>query len=192
MRRVYPRVGGGTHLAGAAFQARSGLSPRGRGNRPAERFGQLVLGSIPAWAGEPGPGPLAGRQGRVYPRVGGGTPIMPTTISTEWGLSPRGRGNRGDNFPIVGPGGSIPAWAGEPPSEPTAKPPAQVYPRVGGGTGWLPPMESNERGLSPRGRGNRTRHDSTAAQTRSIPAWAGEPLEDRMSSRRTYARGEYC
>ena len=50
---VYPRVGGGTAgTPGSPWKA-SGLSPRGRGNRPPRGPRVARRGSIPAWAGEP-------------------------------------------------------------------------------------------------------------------------------------------
>ena len=71
--RVYPRVGGGTDMAGILGREGRGLSPRGQGNRGHTEGQRGADGSIPAWAGEPlvrsgGPG-----RSRVYPRVGGGT-----------------------------------------------------------------------------------------------------------------------
>ena len=74
-------------------------------------------------------------------------------------------------------GGSIPAWAGEP-QRPASRPvAARVYPRVGGGTDFVPLQEGNNLGLSPRGRGNRLNALFAGLLFRSIPAWAGEPLD---------------
>ena len=72
--RVYPRVCGGTRTGGGGITAGRGLSPRVRGNRGIIRIGTIVLGSIPACAGEPRAGkpPVKGKT--VYPRVCGGTP----------------------------------------------------------------------------------------------------------------------
>ena len=70
---VYPRVCGGTYELLFAARGTGGLSPRVRGN-PAGRHPRRHRDrSIPACAGEPGPG--AGRAGwaAVYPRVCGGT-----------------------------------------------------------------------------------------------------------------------
>ena len=70
---VYPRVGGGT-VAGIGDGDRFiGLSPRGRGNHTIIPIQQILDGSIPAWAGEPGPLPPTVVGLTVYPRVGGGT-----------------------------------------------------------------------------------------------------------------------
>ena len=70
---VYPRVGGGTLTERPSALSKTGLSPRGRGNHVRHQRPLSMIGSIPAWAGEPGG--LRGRNGStpVYPRVGGGT-----------------------------------------------------------------------------------------------------------------------
>ena len=59
-RQVYPRAGGETHGQQRPTQRRSGLSPRGRGNRRTR--GRMAHGgrSIPARAGKPGRGAAAG------------------------------------------------------------------------------------------------------------------------------------
>ena len=141
-----------------AWGQRSGLSPRGRGNRtglcrhqscvgglsPRGRGNQVgtsggieirVTGSIPAWAGEPycSLTCVAAVQSGLSPR-GRGNPIVDRVSpkGQEFGLSPRGRGNLVEVVDAIHWEGSIPAWAGEPC-------------RRGG---------SFVTGLSPRGRGN--------------------------------------
>ena len=52
-RRVYPRVCGGTSPAPHRTNARTGLSPRVRGNPSSARRKVSTSGSIPACAGEP-------------------------------------------------------------------------------------------------------------------------------------------
>ena len=49
---VYPRVGGGNLWLVTSCQKQKGLSPRGRGKRVHLLQLHLLLGSIPAWAGE--------------------------------------------------------------------------------------------------------------------------------------------
>ena len=93
VRRVYPRVCGGTLVADAPVRRNEGLSPRVRGNLfipPSALSGRR---SIPACAGEPPPVPPVKRVVRVYPRVCGGT--VPEGVRGEdgIGLSPRVRGN---------------------------------------------------------------------------------------------------
>ena len=70
---VYPRVCGGSPLPRQAGEHRRGLSPRVRGKPVQGRGLRGRRRSIPACAGEAG-GDLAGRQqGKVYPRVCGGS-----------------------------------------------------------------------------------------------------------------------
>ena len=57
--QVYPRVCGGTTGLAALDRWRRGLSPRVRGNPPAESRPPGVFRSIPACAGEPPPGRTA-------------------------------------------------------------------------------------------------------------------------------------
>ncbi len=90
---VYPRVGGGTRLLSEAIVLVGGLSPRGRGNHLARQSDGFLLGSIPAWAGEPLVIIHSLTPDAVYPRVGGGTAPRPPDLISESGLSPRGRGN---------------------------------------------------------------------------------------------------
>ena len=227
--QVHPRVGGGTAYCNAEWIGAGGLSPRGRGN-PGQRHaedGRPRLGSIPAWAGEPGDEDRArwgrsdhgsipawagepaivyvdGPLGRVYPRVGGGTPGNPNARRAGQGLSPRGRGNHVRVFGPPEPLGSIPAWAGEPVEWARDVARGEVYPRVGGGTGWIgsdttrrtglsPRGRGNPRsswcllpafrGLSPRGRGNQVCAPLSPGDIRSIPAWAGEPTGSALSGR---------
>ena len=71
-----------------------GLSPRGRGNQPLKVCKDIGIGSIPAWAGEPGDISTIDIQATVYPRVGGGTLDLLPRPRHGQGLSPRGRGNR--------------------------------------------------------------------------------------------------
>ena len=90
---VYPRVCGGTVVAGRNGQARHGLSPRVRGNLMPTRRPTDDLRSIPACAGEPYGAGLDHPVREVYPRVCGGTPRIPVVKIFVLGLSPRVRGN---------------------------------------------------------------------------------------------------
>ena len=74
---VYPRVCGGTVYATRAAIASAGLSPRVRGNPDGTRRADNRWGSIPACAGEPTCSGSPSWAGRVYPRVCGGTNIIP-------------------------------------------------------------------------------------------------------------------
>ena len=72
-RRVYPRVCGGTLLAGRPPGRWKGLSPRVRGNPAVLAAAFVAARSIPACAGEPLSTPTPAPIGEVYPRVCGGT-----------------------------------------------------------------------------------------------------------------------
>ena len=129
---VYPRVCGGTWGCVVIQRLANGLSPRVRGNRQYKLCHVLLLGSIPACAGEPRnmtPSPPPPRS--VYPRVCGGTSLTtpcdrhPSGACageragknvTANGLSPRVRGNLTtvSNWAVISM--------------------QQVYPRVCGGT----------------------------------------------------------
>ena len=155
-RRVYPRVCGGTSSPTSLIACSTGLSPRVRGNLPPRRRT---------------PTPTA-----VYPRVCGGTIRAPGGGLGRYGLSPRVRGNQ-----IVGPFriiriGSIPACAGEPPSQSRECSLPQVYPRVCGGTVRGEIIATAAGGLSPRVRGNLIPTGDVPGVVGSIPACAGEPL----------------
>ena len=114
LRRVYPRVCGGTAFTVLDIGLPTGLSPRVRGNHGLS--GLVEDMSIPACAGEP----RIGRgHGGVYPRVCGGTSVAAASTPSSSGLSPRVRGNRGILRPSATPRVGLDLW---------------VYPRVCGGT----------------------------------------------------------
>ncbi len=110
----HPRVGGGTGQGSRKINVISGPSPRGRGNRRLGSSFFLRQGTIPAWAGEP----LLHRKlfslAVDHPRVGGGTPFIPSKRHLDVGPSPRGRGNQLMHLYLHLYKGTIPAWAGEP------------------------------------------------------------------------------
>ena len=153
-----------------------GLSPRVRGNHESSCAASLAGGSIPACAGEPPAKRRSPKDGRVYPRVCGGTRTTRRGIHPGAGLSPRVRGNRALAHRDHRDGGSIPACAGEPGSGLWRAPHSRVYPRVCGGTGPSTIPMRRFRGLSPRVRGNPRTASPTATRRGSIPACAGEPV----------------
>ena len=173
--RVYPRVCGGTCIQRPACSAMRGLSPRMRGNRQTMFLPVPKGRSIPAYAGEPEPGVPGLCFTKVYPRVCGGTPTAAKAPYSCDGLSPRMRGNRSSLAVGAEHVRSIPAYAGEPVRGVPAYLARAVYPRVCGGTSRRLARNIPPRGLSPRMRGNPAASRHTADQTRSIPAYAGEP-----------------
>ena len=175
---VYPRVCGGTLCQPPACPRPPhcpGLSPRMRGNPEGVVQSGSMLRSIPAYAGEPAAHGHNHHIAKVYPRVCGGTGAGKAGAAHIGGLSPRMRGNRCSRVVVRYMGGSIPAYAGEPPRQTSDNDKARVYPRVCGGTVRANGDGTLTYGLSPRMRGN---HNPAAARddlVRSIPAYAGEP-----------------
>ena len=112
--------------------------------------------------------------------MGGGNRYVAPNILPALGLSPRGRGKRGDNLMPIESLRSIPAWAGETISSAASAGSFGVYPRVGGGND--EPITDDERseGLSPRGRGKHRISSSYLHIARSIPAWAGETANPHL------------
>ncbi len=107
--------------------------------------------------------------------MGGGTFLDAGNIAPAGGLSPRGRGNQAGASSNSNPSWSIPAWAGEPVGLRLPGRWVEVYPRVGGGTQEKRRAIHQDKGLSPRGRGNRASPGRGSPFSGSIPAWAGEP-----------------
>ena len=105
----------------------------------------------------------------------GGTGSQFPPLFLIQGLSPRVRGNHSTSGPQRRRRGSIPACAGEPPSESVTFNQGVVYPRVCGGTRIGTPLHDHVRGLSPRVRGNRFQQRHHRSTRGSIPACAGEP-----------------
>ena len=177
-RAVYPRASGGTEYAESPSASVSGLSPRERGNHGAP--GRVVVGarSIPARAGEPGSPPTTPAGTAVYPRASGGTSLITVSVGCPTGLSPRERGNLTAYTPHADDERSIPARAGEPCSRPLPTSPTTVYPRASGGTPLGHRGMHYLNGLSPRERGNQGGVLGATGGARSIPARAGEPLDD--------------
>ena len=112
--RAYPRVCGATLSLPKKAKAKAGLSPRVRGNLRSSRSVSAWSRPIPACAGQPSSATTTVEQGRAYPRVCGATLSgrgMPQAVT---GLSPRVRGNHGNQTRAKSNAGPIPACAGQP------------------------------------------------------------------------------
>ncbi len=154
IRKVYPRVYGGTRIRQWSYAPLSGLSPRVRGNHQSNIDLITQVRSIPACTGEPETGLVIWMPRAVYPRVYGGTPWTHNRIWDFYGLSPRVRGNPTSAGDGLGTYGSIPACTGEPGQRSPRSPIRWVYPRVYGGTMTEQSQYKTVVGLSPRVRGN--------------------------------------
>ena len=189
-RRVYPRVGGEPGPGTPCRPRTTGLSPRGRGTHRDLHHLVHRLGSIPAWAGNPSPAGTGPGCWTVYPRVGGEPQVQ------QLHLPPA------EVYPRVGGGtqvqaliddihvGSIPAWAGNPPSRRTSQLIQTVYPRVGGEPQLMVVIPDPDIGLSPRGRGTLWQCWVGDVYEGSIPAWAGNPIHSCITAltKRVYPR----
>ena len=131
-----------------------------------------LVGSIPACAGEPGHSVGLAARVRVYPRVCGGTDT--------------------DDNPRIPCHGLSPACAGEPSVPEQRLPVASVYPRVCGGTPLTAKSSHIAPGLSPRVRGNPLGMVGGVVPGGSIPACAGEPLEQDRERRRAAVYPRVC
>ncbi len=150
----YPRSRGGTSARGGKARGNWGLSPLARGN-PRRNWPQsLLLGTIPARAGEPTLVVKSRPINRDYPRSRGGTGIRghygihhtglsplargnPSAARPQrehQGLSPLARGNRGGGAHGQHSVGTIPARAGEPDLMLGEYMARRDYPRSRGGT----------------------------------------------------------
>ncbi len=176
---VYPRVCGGTVVDSRHCPSSEGLSPRVRGNPTAMPSAAQLPRSIPACAGEPAAVNSRPTTAAVYPRVCGGTLDLVRWIADAQGLSPRVRGNRRPPPRTTRTPRSIPACAGEPFPALPERQMIQVYPRVCGGTNCRMMSTMGSIGLSPRVRGNPASASSSLSSSGSIPACAGEPIENQ-------------
>ena len=174
---VYPRVCGGTNRPLHRLGKTGGLSPRMRGNPHAGSAAAIRNRSIPAYAGEPDRSCVRRCRYAVYPRVCGGTKRRRSSACHSRGLSPRMRGNPYRQHDGNYHAGSIPAYAGEPPLKKGSCAVCPVYPRVCGGTLFDGEPADLTNGLSPRMRGNLRQLPVQRCQRRSIPAYAGEPVQ---------------
>ena len=171
----YPRVCGGTQPAGRLPHLRRGLSPRVRGHRPRKDRPPPRPGTIPACAGAPRPLKKMTLLSWDYPRVCGGTTLLPAACLVARGLSPRVRGHPAGEPEQRTARRTIPACAGAPARDARSRAPAEDYPRVCGGTGRALAAQTIREGLSPRVRGHRDHPWRPYGSRGTIPACAGAP-----------------
>ena len=109
----------------------------------------------------------------IHPRVGGEHGQFVVYPFSAGGSSPRGRGTRISPAASAANARFIPAWAGNTFPSGAFRPSCAVHPRVGGEHSTsLTPVPARA-GSSPRGRGTRNYSFSFSANSRFIPAWAG-------------------
>ena len=113
---------------------------------------------------------------KVHPRVCGGNVDGAISYQTQQGPSPRVRGKLQTGLIRASEEGSIPACAGETPSEPPSTRPMTVHPRVCGGNRNCSIASRSLSGPSPRVRGKPEGMAVYEGKGGSIPACAGETL----------------
>ena len=146
-----------------------------RGNPAIVAVAALVVGPIPACAGQPAARPVDNLQARAYPRVCGATSFANKYLPTYRGLSPRVRGNHRGHRKSCRCQGPIPACAGQPEPSSGAVAISRAYPRVCGATYASRSALKASYGLSPRVRGNQRRVGGGHWPVGPIPACAGQP-----------------
>ena len=161
-----------------------------RGNPPKYVILLAGSGSIPAHAGQPAADHDREQCRGVYPRACGATKRGLRRPLSQKGLSPRMRGNQAAILARAGPGGSIPAHAGQPGPRGCCRLPCRVYPRACGATASGHLLRSSLSGLSPRMRGNLLLYGLRIGVLRSIPAHAGQPSSSMTPTKlcRVYPR----
>ena len=152
-----------------------GLSPPTRGIRVTSTSDPTRGRSIPAYAGDPSRRRRRRRRHRVYPRLRGGSCPSAPSMLMPIGLSPPTRGILQLHRAGFGHIGSIPAYAGDPPSCAVSSPSAGVYPRLRGGSARVNHGVVALEGLSPPTRGILFQYARRLRERGSIPAYAGDP-----------------
>ena len=182
---VHPRVGGEHFLTVWAVAFFAGSSPRGRGTRILAADDPRRLRFIPAWAGNTPLRKSSTLCPPVHPRVGGEHNDLDFVGRLGYGSSPRGRGT-----PLIAPAARrsarfIPAWAGNTPCTPYARPHTTVHPRVGGEHRNMLRALRRHDGSSPRGRGTRLMGTSSLLHLTVHPRVGGEHRPRRKRSTRS-------
>ena len=180
----HPRVGGEHLLPSRNERKTTGSSPRGRGTLVQAISDVVYWRVIPAWAGNTRQAALAAALGTGHPRVGGEHRASASRRAKTRGSSPRGRGTPLALALALALQRVIPAWAGNTRRRRPAPRLPPGHPRVGGEHFRRKIHSPKKPGSSPRGRGTLSVQCAHAAQTRVIPAWAGNTRRWRPANSR--------
>ena len=175
MTRDHPRLRGGTNGKTLDGGYATGPSPPTRGNQCYDRARRVIVGTIPAYAGEPYRRAACAVLAEDHPRLRGGTKVLVCVMLCPQGPSPPARGNRQYRCDISFELGTIPAYAGEPADQRGDQGEVQDHPRLRGGTCQAVINRYARLGPSPPTRGNRRSQFFHCGFTGTIPAYAGEP-----------------
>ena len=172
--RAYPRWRGGNAPGIHRKNCSRGLSPLARGKRCASDGAGVLLGPIPAGAGETNRIMDQDLHHGAYPRWRGGNDHVNVYHRLVTGLSPLARGKRSRGRLRSGRTGPIPAGAGETIPIRIETDPLRAYPRWRGGNQHKNVLELVRKGLSPLARGKLRRCTAWVCDPGPIPAGAGE------------------
>ena len=167
-----------------------GLSPHARGKLVITELDRIMLGPIPACAGETrwtcNPAPTF----RAYPRMRGGNLWTGGQYAANYGLSPHARGKPTGFTYQARVHGPIPACAGETISCLFRVLRQRAYPRMRGGNSLISSACLMWSGLSPHARGKQALRIWLSGWRGPIPACAGETGRtcSRPNGRRAYPR----
>ncbi len=172
---VHPRLRGGASADWDATEATVGPSPPTRGSHRQPAGDREGLGSIPAYAGEPGSRAGRDRRGGVHPRLRGGADGGGAHRTSQKGPSPPTRGSPSEPAMGLHWERSIPAYAGEPSAGRARPAGGRVHPRLRGGASVPASTFAPTAGPSPPTRGSPRPDEPALQEEGSIPAYAGEP-----------------
>ena len=181
--RVHPRSRGAAQPPCPPCLPVQGPSPLTRGSRLRKRRRLRAVGSIPAHAGQPGPGRPCTDRWWVHPRSRGAAGSFGAYTDQVVGPSPLTRGS-----PMLArvrdlAHGSIPAHAGQPRAERMGREPVGVHPRSRGAAASATTPDTGGVGPSPLTRGSRQHRAGHFQDAGSIPAHAGQPSSATMARR---------
>ena len=183
-RAAHPRAGGENVQMCSRIARAIGSSPRGRGKLCRLPVFRCVARLIPARAGKTTTTHATRSRWKAHPRAGGENSTSPSSLRTESGSSPRGRGKPPVQERAGDVGGLIPARAGKTLLESKLELLKRAHPRAGGENGIPTARVLQPGGSSPRGRGKRRVHRQAAPLRRLIPARAGKtPTRTRCRPR---------
>ena len=184
---AYPRMRGGNRDTRGMKRLGEGLSPHARGKLVITELDRIMLGPIPACAGETlGVGRVLLGLG-AYPRMRGGNRHQRLCVRWHSGLSPHARGKQTVVTNQLVEEGPIPACAGETCGAFGGIRKARAYPRMRGGNSWASTRARYCAGLSPHARGKQVVHLVGQVDRGPIPACAGETWQSRRCSQRPTA-----
>ena len=174
--RVHPRSRGAARRRVGIPRRKRGPSPLARGSLARLPALRVLLGSIPARAGQPPCRTSACPTSPVHPRSRGAAADADTWAADYGGPSPLARGSRDRRSSTGGQHGSIPARAGQPLLRSRPAPRSRVHPRSRGAATRNAVSLVLTQGPSPLARGSLHDDDDGRVRRGSIPARAGQPF----------------